>query len=56
LSSGRLIRLDKLQNEPIFRDAHFVSVRKRDVETWKVKTFVDWLKEERSHSPQSQQA
>jgi len=48
LSSGHLIKLTKMRSGPILRDAHFVSIRKRDVDTWKVKAFVTWIKEERA--------
>jgi LysR family transcriptional regulator, glycine cleavage system transcriptional activator len=50
LAAGRLVKLDKMRSGPILRDAHFVSVRKRDVETWKVKAFIAWIREERARA------
>ncbi|MBN3727948.1 LysR substrate-binding domain-containing protein [Burkholderia sp. Ac-20379] len=46
LADGRLIKMNGIQDGVILRESHFVSVRKRDMDTWKINAFVQWIKSE----------
>jgi LysR family transcriptional regulator, glycine cleavage system transcriptional activator len=52
LADGRLIKMNGIQDSVIIRESHFISVRKREMDTWKINAFVQWIKSEWNLSTQ----
>ncbi|WP_118184030.1 LysR family transcriptional regulator [Paraburkholderia phosphatilytica] len=52
LADGRLIKMNGIHEGVIIRESHFISVRKREMETWKINAFLQWLKSEWNLSTQ----
>jgi LysR family transcriptional regulator, glycine cleavage system transcriptional activator len=46
LASGKLVKLDGVAKAIIPRESHYISVRKRDLESEKITAFISWLKDE----------